>query len=73
MKDTCVICGKESPYNLNDHVDYRIGYIDGSGQGCFQPNVCKKTISIDIELIKTTPNDFDLGKKVRDLFLKTNN
>lgn len=70
MKDKCVICGKESPYDITTNVDYRIGYIDGGGQGCFQSEICKKTISINEELIKDTPNDFELGAKVRELFNK---
>jgi hypothetical protein len=40
--DTCVICGKESPYTKSTHIYTREGYVEGSGQGCFQPNICKK-------------------------------
>lgn len=35
--DVCVICGKVSPYTQDTHIDYRIGYIEGAGQGCFWP------------------------------------
>ena len=41
-KDKCVIRGKESPYSRSTHIDMRIGYVEGGGQGCFQPNVCDK-------------------------------
>lgn len=41
-KDKCVICGKESPYTKNTHIDLRIGYVEGGGQGCYQPNICDK-------------------------------
>ena len=41
-KDKCVICGKETPYTRNTHIDMRIGYVEGGGQGCFQPNQCDK-------------------------------
>jgi hypothetical protein len=41
-KDKCVICGKESPYTRSTHIDMRIGYVEGGGQGCFQPNKCDK-------------------------------
>lgn len=40
--DKCVICGKETPYLRSTHIDYRIGYVEGGGQGCYQPNVCGK-------------------------------
>ncbi len=36
--DKCVICGKVSPYKFSQHIDTRIGYIEGAGQGCFQPS-----------------------------------
>jgi len=40
--DKCVICGKESPYLKSTHIDLRTGYVEGGGQGCFQPNSCDK-------------------------------
>lgn len=40
--DHCVICGKQSPYTKDTHIDYRIGYVEGGGQGCFQPTQCDK-------------------------------
>ena len=40
--DFCVICGKQSPYTKETHIDMRINYIEGGGQGCFQPNICDK-------------------------------
>ncbi len=42
MLDKCVICGKESPYLRSTHIDHRVGYVEGGGQGCFQPNICEK-------------------------------
>lgn len=41
-KDKCVICGKETPYSRNTHIDFRVGYVEGGGQGCYQPNICGK-------------------------------
>ena len=38
--DKCVVCGKVSPYTTNTHIDLRVGYVEGAGQGCFQPNIC---------------------------------
>jgi hypothetical protein len=40
--DKCVICGKESPYLKSTHIDMRMGYVEGGGQGCFQPNNCDR-------------------------------
>ena len=40
--DKCVVCGKVSPYKTTTHIDLRIGYVEGAGQGCFQPNHCGK-------------------------------
>tara|TARA_X000001382_G_scaffold31248_1_gene20189 strand:- start:699 stop:884 length:186 start_codon:yes stop_codon:yes gene_type:complete len=36
MKDKCVTCGVESLYDREDHIDFRIGYIQGSGQLCLK-------------------------------------
>ena len=38
--ETCIICGKETDININTHIDYRYGYVEGAGQGCFFGN-CK--------------------------------
>ena len=40
--DRCVVCGKVSPYKTTTNIDLRIGYIEGGGQGCFQPQICEK-------------------------------
>lgn len=40
--DHCVICGKQSPYTRNTHIDRRIGYVEGLGQTCFTPLDCEK-------------------------------
>ena len=32
--DLCVLCGAETQYTKDTHVDMRIGYIDGAGQLC---------------------------------------
>ena len=34
MKDKCVICGVDSLYDIDEHINFRIGYIKGSGQLC---------------------------------------
>jgi len=32
--EKCVICGKETPYTENTHIDYRNFYVEGCGQLC---------------------------------------
>lgn len=34
MKDNCVSCGIETPYNVSTHVDLRQNYVEGAGQLC---------------------------------------
>ena len=34
MKDKCVSCGRETSYDKTDHVDFRLGYVEGAGQLC---------------------------------------
>lgn len=34
MKDKCIMCGKDSPYEPHVHIDLRMGYIEGAGQLC---------------------------------------
>jgi len=38
--DKCVICGEQSPYKVDTHIDLRVGYVEGAGQGCFKSS-CK--------------------------------
>jgi hypothetical protein len=71
--EKCVICGKDTHYRFNDHIDMRIGYIEGSGQGCYQPSICEQArknslISISEQVIHETPNDLELGAKVRRIY-----
>jgi hypothetical protein len=41
-KDRCVICGQETPYLRSTNINDRIGYVEGGGQGCYQPHICDK-------------------------------
>lgn len=40
--DECVTCGQKSPYSKRTHIDLRVGYVEGGGQGCFKPSICSK-------------------------------
>ena len=34
-KDKCVVCGYDSMYDIDEHVDMRNFYVDGAGQLCY--------------------------------------
>lgn len=40
--DTCVICGKKTPYLRSTHIDLRFNYIQGMGQICVDESTCGK-------------------------------
>lgn len=67
-KDLCIICGKETPYDFETHIDYRIGYIEGAGQlctSCNEQSSKRELITIPKSYITEYPNNYDLGEKVR--------
>lgn len=81
MKDKCILCGAETPYEENTHVDMRTCYIEGAGQLCrtcyvdtelklnepvIEPRVC-----IPTKLIADTPNDAELGALVRQAWYES--
>jgi hypothetical protein len=72
-KDTCIMCGKETAYEFETHIDYRIGYVEGAGQLCKScydniPTTPSNYITIPEDLIKNTPNDMELGNKIRSIY-----
>ena len=34
MKDKCVMCEKETEYDIDEHIDNRLYYVEGAGQLC---------------------------------------
>lgn len=78
-KDTCIMCGEETPYEFETHIDFRHGYVEGAGQLCKdcyedkpkENNIDKimkrrtTLITVSHEEIFNTPNDADLGELVR--------
>ena len=68
----CVLCGSETTYTINTHIDFRDGYVEGVGQLCricYYKNPEEKThISIPKNTVRDTPNDAELGEKVRNLY-----
>ena len=82
-KETCVMCVKETSIDVSTHVDLRINYVEGVGQFCSKcyskgsltedyqaPKIEEsriETVQIPVNIIKETPNDFELGGKIRRL------
>lgn len=67
MKEKCVICNTETAHDKEEHIDFRIGYIEGCGQLCLDCYGNVETLGWHkIEkIIDDTPNDMELGGKVR--------
>jgi len=82
-KDLCIMCGKETAYDFETHIDYRVGYVEGAGQLCYScyTNVPTNGIASSLDLmicvnedtILNTPNDYELGEKVRQMYWNTKN
>jgi hypothetical protein len=72
----CVVCGDETPYTIDTHIDFRSGYVEGMGQLC---RICyhnpenKTHISIPKNTVRNTPNDAELGEKVRQIYWESKN
>ena len=72
--EICIMCGKETNININMNVDMRgPSYIDGAGQLCGEcylkgSQSGREMITIPKHFIKTYPNDFELGEKVRQYY-----
>ena len=82
-KETCVMCGTETGVDVSTHVDLRINYVEGVGQFCSKcyskssltedyqaPKLEEsriETVQVPVSIIKETPNDFELGGKIRSL------
>jgi hypothetical protein len=70
-KDVCIICGVETPYDFETHIDMRIGYIQGIGQlckACYNKGSERVNTLIPNSIIEDTPNDQELGNKVRNIY-----
>ena len=70
------MCGVETPYDFETHIDMRIGYIEGAGQlcpNCYSRGTERGAIAVDYNIILGTPNDQELGAKVRELYWDSKN
>lgn len=71
MKDKCVSCGVETAYDETTHVDMRNGYVEGLGQlcnRCYTSGTNRNQILVPESTIINTPNDNELGSKVRQIY-----
>ena len=76
--EKCVICGVDTQYRFRTPIDFRYNYVEGAGQLC--PKCGSKDeepISLDSHrnlftvseyTVLSTPNDQELGAKVRQLY-----
>jgi hypothetical protein len=74
-KDKCILCGEDSSYDFETHVDMRDGYIEGAGQlciKCWNKGTERRHMTVPMNLVYDTPNDQELGTKVRKLYYENN-
>lgn len=69
--EICIKCGKETAVDVNTHIDFRLGYIEGAGQlcaECFREDNDREHICVPRNYIKRYSNDMELGQKVREFY-----
>ena len=76
--EKCVICGVDTQYRFRTPIDFRYNYVEGAGQLCTKcGSKDEEPISLDSHrnlftvseyTVLSTPNDQELGSKVRQLY-----
>ena len=68
--ETCVMCSKKTTTLKTTHVDFRYGYVEGAGQLCRECYLGedRNLITVNSRTILDTPNDAELGAKVRLMY-----
>ena len=76
--EKCIICGVDTQYRFRTPIDFRYNYVEGAGQLCDKcANKDEEPISLDSHrnlftvseyTVLSTPNDQELGAKVRQLY-----
>ena len=76
--EKCVICGVDTQYRFRTPIDFRYNYVEGAGQLCTKcGNKDEEPIALDSHrnlftvseyTVLSTPNDQELGSKVRQLY-----
>ena len=62
MKELCVTCKKETKYDREEHIDYRVGYIEGAGQlclNCYDELYIKPKLGVKNEQIHKSNRDIE--------------
>jgi hypothetical protein len=71
MKDLCVSCGAETAYEVSTHIEMRNKYVEGVGQLCSECHITgtnSNIILIPKSIIINTPNNNELGAKIRKIY-----
>jgi len=73
--EECIVCGVQTNVHKTTHIDYRVGYIEGAGQLCYgcYTQTSRNLITVDERTILDTPNNLELGAKVRKIYWETKN
>jgi hypothetical protein len=68
--ETCIMCGRKTETLKTTHIDFRYGYVEGAGQMCRDCYIGedRNLITINSRMIIDTPNDSQLGEKVRKIY-----
>ena len=68
--EDCIMCGKKTTTLKSTHIDFRHGYVEGAGQLCRECYLGedRNLITVNSRTILDTPNDAELGAKVRELY-----
>ena len=75
LYEDCIMCGKKTTVAKTTHIDFRDGYIEGAGQlciKCWNKGTERRHMTIPMNLVYDTPNDQELGAKVRELYHENN-
>jgi hypothetical protein len=75
LYEICVMCSKETTILKSTHIDFRYGYVEGAGQLCRECYMGenRNLITIEGRTILDTPNDTELGAKVRQVYWDSKN
>ncbi|NBU81986.1 MAG: hypothetical protein EBS55_10105 [Flavobacteriaceae bacterium] len=70
LYEKCVMCGVETTTLKESHIDFRYGYVEGAGQLCRECYLSenRNLITINSRMILDTPNNTELGQKVRQIY-----